>query len=75
MMKNEIGIIRASFNLPLYKCPSPGVIIDNIIENKILRFFIVLILFSVSISLRYNGLATNPPPITAKPNYLQLPMI
>jgi hypothetical protein len=42
-MINEIGMKRASFNFPLYKCPKPGVIIDSRIESKILLFLLVLI--------------------------------
>jgi hypothetical protein len=59
-----IGITTAQINLPLYKCPNPGVIIDKRNERNELLFFILKLFVSVSIFMRYNGIAAKQQPRT-----------
>ena len=46
-MKNIVGIAIAQTNLPLYKCPNPGVRIDKSKERILLLFFVLMLFILV----------------------------
>ena len=50
-MRNIVGIMIASLNFPLYKCPKPGVIKERRAERIALLLLMVKFSFSVCIVL------------------------